>query len=139
MPGLSGLELLAYTSNETKTLPYGTLLLLAYRPCPYFFFLLDLPLRQKLLLLNAGHFSSLIFSPFLRHLLLLLPRLQTHSDRRPISAPPLLSTLTDSSRGRSIDIDITEREPYKSDLKRELHNRQQGRNHHHSRSETTTT
>lgn len=38
MPGLSGLELLAYTSNETKTLPYGTLLLLAYRPCPYFFF-----------------------------------------------------------------------------------------------------
>lgn len=113
MPGLPGLELLAYTSNETKALPYS------YSPTDLvhtlFFFLLDLPLRQKLLLLNAGHFSSLIFSPFLCRLL--LPRLQTHSDRRPIFAPPLLSALTDSSRGRSIDIDITEREPYKSDLK----------------------
>lgn len=81
MPGMSGLELLAYTSKRPR--PYLTLRYLTLTRLPalsILFFLLDLPLRQKLLLLNAGHFSSLIFSPFLRHLLLLLPRLQTHSE-----------------------------------------------------------
>lgn len=37
MPGLSGLELLAYTSNETKALPYLTLTRLPTLPILFFF------------------------------------------------------------------------------------------------------